>query len=432
MEKNVCIISFSPIYRDARVLRQIKYLSTRYGLTVIGYGKPHPNWAEVEKIHWISLDLPGLLNPANDQHTAFHKDSWKKPKKFFTNLFKETWVMRILRTVLSRFRLFVYYATLGMGRFHRSFYEWWYWRNIYHRQALEYAAKSNCDAFHANDWDALPVAAEAAKRMNAQLVFDAHEYAPLELENHRYWKFLFRPAIIYFIKKYAFQINASVTVAPLISKRYKGEFNLDPVVILNTPENMDLPYKPIDFSNVQLVHHGGASRDRRLESMIETLAFCDRRFSLHFMLINIDSEYSKYLKKLADELTPNRITFLDPVPPEDIVQRISKYDMGFYLLEPNSYNNMVALPNKFFDFIAAGLAVCIGPSPSMAEMVRKYGFGVVTSSFEPQEVAKTLNQITIDQLMTMRLASRKAGEDINAEKEMPKLLDLYRQLIQTH
>jgi hypothetical protein len=34
----ICIISFSPIARDARVLRQIDYLAPHYDLAVLGHG----------------------------------------------------------------------------------------------------------------------------------------------------------------------------------------------------------------------------------------------------------------------------------------------------------------------------------------------------------------------------------------------------------
>lgn len=428
MEKTVCIISFSPIYRDARVLRQIKYLSSFYQLNVIGYGKPHPTWSQTENIRWLSLDLPVLLNSPNDQHAGFQGNSLKKLKKLFRNIFKETVLMRIPRTMLSRFHLFFYDAILAMGRFNCYFYELWYWRNINSLSAFEYAVKFNCDAFHANDWNTLPIAAEAAKIMNAKLIFDAHEYAPLELENRLYWKIIFRPAITYFLKKYSPQVDASLTVAPLISERYKKEFDLDAVVVLNTPESVSITNKKSDCNDIRLIHHGGAVRDRRMERMIETLALCDQRFTLHFMLISNDIIYLDYLKEFANKTAPGRVIFQEPVAPEEIVQRISEYDVGFYLLEPNSYNNKVALPNKFFDFIVAGLAVCIGPSPSMAEVVRKYGLGCIAPSFDPHDVARTLNQLTLDQLFKMRQASREAAKEINAEKEMSKLVDLYDRL----
>jgi len=87
--------------------------------------------------------------------------------------------------------------------------------------------------------------------------------------------------------------------------------------------------------------------------------------------------YIEQLRKLAAQLAPNRIFFHDPVPPAQIVQQIQRYDVGLYLLEPSNYNRAMGTPNKLFDFIAAGLGVCIGPSPAMAELVHQYGIGVV-------------------------------------------------------
>jgi glycosyltransferase involved in cell wall biosynthesis len=116
------------------------------------------------------------------------------------------------------------------------------------------------------------------------------------------------------------------------------------------------------------------------------------------------------------------------VPPEEIVKRISMFDVGLHFIPPSSYNNLVCLPNKFFDFIAAGLAVCIGPSPSMTEIVEKYGLGCISPSFEPAQIAATLNQTSADQWNRMREAARKASEALNAQQEMTKLVSLYEGL----
>jgi hypothetical protein len=411
--KSICIISFSPIYRDARVLRQIKYLSTFYDLNIIGYGQPHPSWVNMPNIKWISIDHP--------REPLYEKYGLKSIEILGTFIRKR--LTRFLRPSL-RPKAMAEYLVMFSGRFHPSFYEGWFWRKRQHIEALKYAAANDFDAILANDWNALPVAAEATKKSNARLVFDAHEYAPLELENRWYWRILFQPMIIYFLKKYVPQVTASLTVAQLIAERYSQEFDLSPIVVLNAPEKVTLPDRELDFNNIRLVHHGGAIRDRRLEEMIKTIAYCDQRFSLHFMLLNTDNPYLNRLKKLASELVPDRVIFHEPVPPEEIAQRISEYDMGIYLLEPNSYNNRVALPNKFFDFIAAGLAVCIGPSPSMAGMVRQYGLGCVAPSFNPHDVANMLNGLTKENISTMRLASLEACKTINAEIEMAKLIEL--------
>jgi hypothetical protein len=408
-KKSICIISFSPIHRDARVLRQIKYLSPFYKLTVIGYGQPHPNWVNRANIRWISVDWK--------QQSMNGKEEGGVPllAKRLTTFLRPS--MRPM-TVAE-------YLMMFLGRVHPILYDAWFWGKRQHSKALQFAIRSRCDAFLANDWDALPVAAEAARENDVKLVFDAHEYAPLELENRRYWRVLFQPAIIHFLKKYVSRISASLTVAPLISERYKQEYGLEPMVILNAPARATLPDRELDHDQIRLIHHGGAISDRRLERMIKALTFCDHRFSLHFMLIKNDLKYLNQLKRLAKEMAPGRVLFHEPVPPEEIVQRISEFDMGIYLLEPNNYNNRVALPNKFFDFVAAGLAVCVGPSPSMARMVNEYGFGCVAPSFEPSDVADMLNGLRKDQLLTMRAASKQAAERINAEAEMSKLVELF-------
>ena len=109
---------------------------------------------------------------------------------------------------------------------------------------------------------------------------------------------------------------------------------------------------------------------------------------------------------------------------------VSQYDMGFCLIEPSNYNYLMAAPNKFFDYIAAGMPVCIGPSPAMAEIVSTYGLGCVAPSFDPQAVAATLNALDGPRLAAMQQGARRAAEIFHADAEMSKVVALYRALFQ--
>lgn len=394
--KSVCVISFSPVARDARVLRQIEYLAPRYDVTVIGQGGgAHPKWREMGSVEWV----PAAPIPPG----------------------------RGLRPSLARL------TGLGLllaGRLTPAAYERWYWRQPVMRDALAKAVASRADAFHANDWNTLPVAAEAARAVGGRFVFDDHEYAPLEFDNRRAWELLYSPLIRHMVGKYAPRAGAMITVAPAIAERYRREFGLDPVVLMNAPPAAaELPPKQTDFDNLRLIHHGGALPVRRLEGMIQALALCDRRYSLSFMLTGSDQEYLRYLRRTADELAPGRVTFLDPVAPEEVLGRIREFDMGIYNLPPVNFVHEVALPNKFFDYIAGGMPVCIGPSPSMAEIVRAYGLGCVARSFEPADVAAALNELTPGRFARMREGARRAAREINAEREMGKLLEIYERLL---
>ncbi len=84
--------------------------------------------------------------------------------------------------------------------------------------------------------------------------------------------------------RYAPTVDASTTVAPAIAEKYRQEFGLDPAVVLNCPEKMDLQPRPVDPGCIRLIHHGMAQRGRRLEIMIEAMALADPRYRLHLML----------------------------------------------------------------------------------------------------------------------------------------------------
>jgi hypothetical protein len=112
---------------------------------------------------------------------------------------------------------------------------------------------------------------------------------------------------------------------------------------------------------------------------------------------------------------------IPPVATDEIVPFISQYDMGIYLLEPNNFNNKHALPNKFFEFIQARLAIAIGPSPEMAKIVSNYKLGKVSPDFESQSLANTINSMGPDEIIGFKQNSDKAALVFNAKYNLEKV-----------
>lgn len=395
--KSIFVLSFSTIRADSRVLRQVQYLAPHFDVTVMGYGGPHPAWEGDARIAWREA-LP--IAAATGRSGRLDK---------LTNR-----------------------ALLAAGKLHPKAYERLYWGERAYGDALRKAVESGCDAVHANDWNALPVAAEAARQTGARLVFDAHEYAPLEFEESRAWRFLISPMIRHVLRTYAPRADQTITVAPAIAERYAREFGFNPEVVMNAPvapPPADAGQRERDFSRVRLVYQGCAQNGRRIEDLIRTLALCDARYSLHLMLTGNAPDYLSELRRLGDDLAPGRVEFRPPVPPEQVVREISAFDMGFCFVPPSNYSWLVSLPNKFFECIVAGLPVCVGPSPSMAEIVNAYGLGCVSPSFEPNDFAATLNALSTAQLAGMERRAREAAGRLNADVEMGKLVGIYQGLL---
>lgn len=383
MRKRICIISFSPIYRDGRVLRQIEYLAPHYDLTVIGYG-PSPE----RGVEWL---------PINRSLTLIDK---------------------LLTSLL-----------LIAGRIIPAIYDYRYWNRPHYRQAREYVQGRQWDAFYADEWAAVPIAVTAAQVNQAPVVYDAHEFSPLEREDHLGWRLFYSPMIRYILKRYTPKIRAAITVCQPIADRYEREFGFKPMLVLNAPKPVDVPDHEIDPDHIHLVHHGSAQSDRKQEIMIYAVAQAEPRFHLHFMLVDQEPGYVARLKQLADRIAPGRVTFHDPVPPPQVAPTIARFDIGLALMFPSNYNNRMALPNKFFEAINAGLAVLVGQSPAMIAVVEQYQCGVVAPSFEPSDIAATLNRLTVEDTKQFRRASRAAAKTLNADVQMTQIVGLFRSLL---
>jgi hypothetical protein len=342
---------------------------------VISYGKYPSNFASMYQIEWISI---------------------KRRKQ------------SIIRKVTDLIRILRY--SLGM---------------VDRPYILRYAIDQKCDVYLANNWDSLPIAANAAKKIKAKLVFDIHE--SLITSSGKLYNFLNK--II--VKKYSTQINASTTVVNAIAKDYLATFGFEPIVIRNIPQisTKRRIIKRTNQNQIQLISHGVASHQRGTDLLIKTIALCDPRYKLHLMFINKESKYVENLKKLSKQIAPGRVIFHPPCSPMEIVNVISTYDVGFFPLFPTNYNYHIALPNKFFDFIAAGLAICIGPSPSMVGIVNKFGNGVISPTFNPFDFATILNRTSAFDWDEMKQASIEASKELNADIEMQNLLEIIEVLL---
>jgi hypothetical protein len=389
--KSVCILAFSKIRQDARVLRQIEYLSPLYDLIVIGEGDPLTDKAV---LRWMHVDRSERRSGG---------------------------AARLLERISTA-------ALALLGRALPRAYDLWYFTRPAYQRLYQAALRSQADAFLANDWETLPAAALAAAQTKAKLIFDAHEFAPLEVEESKSWLFWSSPTIRYLLRRYAPRADAAVTVCEPIAERYSREYGFSPIVVMNAPKPMTIPIQPPSSGAVRLVHHGSAAASRRLDWLIEAVALAEPRFELHFYLVGSDSAVNA-LRRLAKNRLGDRVYFHEPVAPQRILEALSAYDLGLCVIPPTNYSYLASLPNKFFDYINARLGVLIGPSPAMKALVDAHGFGVVTSAFTPEATAHTLNALTPAAILKMKQAADAAAQILNADVEMAKMTALVQRVL---
>ena len=120
----------------------------------------------------------------------------------------------------------------------------------------------------------------------------------------------------------------------------------------------------------------------------------------------------------------SRIKFNDPVCYQSIIPTLRNYDIGFFYVEPTTFNLLNCLPNKFFEYIQARLAIFVGPSPDMAELVNEFDCGFVCDEFSIVSAVNTLKRLNSDQIDRARVNSDKASRVLCYEKESEKITKL--------
>ncbi|GAB3288356.1 hypothetical protein GCM10027297_33690 [Parahaliea aestuarii] len=101
---------------------------------------------------------------------------------------------------------------------------------------------------------------------------------------------------------------------------------------------------------------------------------------------------------------------------------LNEYDLGFYYLEPSGFNVTYNLPNKFFEFIQARLAVAIGPSPDMKKIVEEQKLGFVANNFSIDAMVDRLNALSLTDVRNAKSNCHQAARILCLEEESQSLL----------
>ena len=381
--KKALVLVFSNLKHDARVNRQVDFLTKNFQVTIVTF------------------------------------DAEEKPGR---NLIK------IGQTPLTLFTKAKMAFWLILGAFKRAYLTF----HSYSHLTQELSTQS-WDLIVANDIDTLPMAFEIKQTSNAKIIFDAHEYAPRHFENRLLWRIFFQPFYVHLCRKYIPDVDAMFTVGKGLAAEYHKNFGKKPTIITNATNFYKIIPSIPDGEKIKLVHHGIANPSRRLDLLLEMMKHLDDRFTLDLILMTSDfasgstKNYIENLKK--DFLTDSRITILPAVKSHEVVPTINKYDVGVFLLPPVNFNYENTLPNKLFDFIQARLAIAVGPSPEMADIVKHYDLGIVSSTFDPKDLAIELSKLTRDQLILFKSNTEVAAKELCAEKNEETLQSVINEIM---
>jgi hypothetical protein len=102
--------------------------------------------------------------------------------------------------------------------------------------------------------------------------------------------------------------------------------------------------------------------------------------------------------------------------------------VGLYILDNTIVNNRYALPNKFFEFVQARLAIAIGDSYEMKQYVKRYDLGVAADENTPEALAEKFIKLTKEDIMWYKQNAHKHAMELSAEPNKVELRNIISEI----
>ncbi|WP_293800241.1 glycosyltransferase [uncultured Bosea sp.] len=411
------LICVSAIPDDPRVRRQGDLFHAR-GWGVVAVGLPGalsspPEWP----CHAISVEQ--ATTPSDTSLELGGKGGCGSAPPVPRSAIHRT-AARVLRSVAHRTRrakdtALVYlnprYAETAYWALHSRF-----------EQLYALARSERVDIWLANDWTALPIARRLAAEQGVPYAYDTHELAVDEYAQRMIWRLTQRPVIAGIEREGIAGAAVTSCVSQGIVDRLHGLYGLSkkPLLIRNMPRYEPHAHRSCGDA-IEVLYHGVVNVGRGLEACIDSVALWRPEFRLTIR----GPGPGEYLAALAARIQKaglgERVVLAPPVPMIDLVEEAARFDVGLFALPGHSKQNLHVLPNKFFEYTMAGLALCVSDLPEMSALLRQHELGRLISDVTPRAIAEAINGFDRDEIDACKRRALEAAKTLNWEAEADRL-----------
>jgi glycosyltransferase involved in cell wall biosynthesis len=289
------------------------------------------------------------------------------------------------------------------------------------------------DLYIAHNLAALPAACRAAQRHGARLGFDAEDFHSGELNDTPENALPLRLTRD-IERRYLSRCDYLTAASPGIARAYADAYGVkEPVVIFNVFPKSDAPGAPTPRGTAQpspslYWFSQTIGPDRGLETVVEAIGLSRSRPTL-FLRGNPSPGYPSQLSALAAKCgVADCVRILPPAPPGEMVRLAAQYDVGIASEPGHTPNNRLALPNKLFTYLLAGVPALASDTSAQSAIAAEMPEAVVVyPQQDAQVLAARMDQLlsSTDTLNAARTAAWQAGHSrFNWDIEQRTLLQV--------
>jgi len=302
--------------------------------------------------------------------------------------------------------------------------------------------QTSADFYHAHDLTALPACSVAALLRQKPLIFDAHEQPPPEPPETKiaFWRRL-SGLLTLFLTLVLPRCAGVITVSPPIAQEIERHYRSPEVtVIRNVPAYRQVLRSERLRQRLALgpqvriaLYQGNIQANRGLDVLVRAAAFLAPGVVIVLMGKAFEPTRSQLEALIAREGVAERVKLLPPVPYEELLEWTASADIGLTVLPPDySLSIRWCLPNKFFEYLMAGLPVLSSQLDAVAEVIQTYEVGQVVPVLTPREVGAAITAMLADpvRLACMReKALAVARREFCWQQESQHLVRLYHNIL---
>lgn len=294
------------------------------------------------------------------------------------------------------------------------------------------------DLYIGHNLAALPAVVKAAKKNHAKCGFDAEDFHRNETsddpEN-------FSVRLSTFIEeKYFPRLDYLTSSSPEIASKYQQLFPLQKTAaILNVfPRYKGKKSDPWDRNTALKLFWFSQSvgLSRGIQDIISSMRILEKEHIEFHILGSIDREVKLVLDRIIANLSfniPPKIIYHHLIDPDKLFEFASQFDIGIASEPGFSMNNNIALSNKLFTYIHAGLAVLVSDTVSQNNFI---GNNPEVGLVYKRGDANSITEIIIaylnkpELINTAKAHAYQLGQNtLNWENEQKKFLSIIREIL---
>lgn len=277
-----------------------------------------------------------------------------------------------------------------------------------HRAVFQAVRACRARVYHASDLFVLPALAKVARQHQGRLVFDARErypYTPGTIGRpwaQRFWRAL--------EAHYIRQVDLVLTVSEGLAIHLVRDYGITPPLVLhNAPAEAARPDPEVSLRRrlqlpdqvVLFLFQGNLRPGRGCLLPLEVLPQVPRAVLVYLG----DGPLAPVIRQRALVLgVADRVHVLPPVLPDALLSVTASADVGLVLLEDVCLNLRLSLPNKLFEYLAAGVPVLASNLPELRRVVETYQVGCIVDPRNADALAAAMRRLVEDVALRRQLA----------------------------